>query len=106
MTAAILVNDSHWLPASDPRKHPFYITEAFQRLILNFIIDNRGKEFMDHCVNKTFRKVQDIHAFDASAHSFLRSRDAAGRKKVDQVGCVYGFMNSCPFLLLMLTAPG
>jgi hypothetical protein len=55
--AAILVNDSHWLPASDPRKDPFYITEAFQRLILNFIIDNRGEEFMDHHVNKTFRKV-------------------------------------------------
>ncbi|KAH9998459.1 hypothetical protein BJV74DRAFT_200503 [Russula compacta] len=56
--ATILVIDSHWLPASDPRKDPFYITEAFQRLILKFIIDNRGKEFMDHPVEKTFRKVQ------------------------------------------------
>ena len=50
--AKILVIDSHWLPASDSRKDPFYITEAFQRLILNFMIDNRGKEFMDHCVEK------------------------------------------------------
>jgi hypothetical protein len=52
--ANILVNDSHWLPAEDIRKDPFYITEAFQRLILNFIIDNRGQEFMDRRVNKNF----------------------------------------------------
>ncbi|KAI9507527.1 hypothetical protein F5148DRAFT_1376484 [Russula earlei] len=61
--AAILVIDSHWLDAPDPRKDLYYITEAFQRLILNFIIDNRGKEFM-HCrVDKTFRKVQETQGF-------------------------------------------
>ena len=86
--AAILVNDSHWLPASDPRKDPFYITEAFQRLILNFIIDNRGEEFMDHRVNKTFRKVQDMQHSHASAHSFLQSFDSGKRECVDPVGCV------------------
>ena len=67
--AAILVNDSHWLPASDLRKDPFYITEAFQRLILNFIINNRGREFMDHCVDKTFRKVHEMQASHASSLS-------------------------------------
>ena len=57
--AAILVIDSHWLAESDPRKDPCYITEAFQRLILQFIINNRGKEFMDHRVEKTFHAVQE-----------------------------------------------
>ena len=57
--AAIFVIDSHWLPASDLRKDPYYITEAFQCLILNFIIENRGKEFMDRPVEKTFRKVEE-----------------------------------------------
>ena len=55
--AAILVVDGHWLPASDPRKDPYYVTKAFQRLILNFI-ENRGEEFMDHPVEKTFREVR------------------------------------------------
>ena len=27
--ATVFVVDSHWLPASDPRKDPYYITEAF-----------------------------------------------------------------------------
>ena len=100
--AAILVNDSHWLPASDPRKDPFYITEAFQCLILNFFIDNRGEEFMDHRVNKTFRKVRDMQHSHASAHSFLQSLDSGKRESVDPVGCVCGSMNSCLFLLLCL----
>ena len=46
--AAILVIDRHWLKAPDPRKDTFYVTEAFQRLILRLMIENRGKEFMDH----------------------------------------------------------
>jgi hypothetical protein len=54
--AAILVIDSHWLPASDPRKDGRYITEAFQRLILDFMIKNRGEGFMEHRVDKTFRR--------------------------------------------------
>ena len=57
--ATILVIDSHWLAESDPQKDPCYITEVFQRLILQFIINNRGKEFMDHRVEKTFCAVQE-----------------------------------------------
>jgi len=81
--AAILVNDSHWLPASDPRKDPFYITEAFQRLILNFIFNNRGKEFMDRCVTKNFRKVHEIQASHGSSLSIFQSMDAARRESVN-----------------------
>jgi hypothetical protein len=98
--AAILFIDSHWLPASDPRKDLYYITEAFQRLILKFIIDNHGKEFMDHRVEKTFRKVKGIQ--DAWSSTQFQSFDAAAREGVTPVGCVCGSMNSCLFLLLCL----
>jgi hypothetical protein len=101
--AAILVIDSHWLPALDPRKDPYYITEAFQRLILKFIIDNRGKEFMDHRVEETFRKVGGIPGvFDGWSSTQFQSLDAAAQEGVTPVGCVCGSMNSCLFLLLRL----
>ena len=74
--AAIIVNDSHWLPASDPRTDLYYVTEAFQRLILNFIIDNRGKEFMDHPVEKTFREVQETRRFNACSATIFQTKDA------------------------------
>jgi len=61
--------------SDDPRKDPFYITEAFQCLILNFIIDNHGKEFMDHPVEKIFRKVQGTQASDAWSSSHVHSLD-------------------------------
>ena len=96
--ATILVIDSHWLPALDPRKDPYYITEAFQRLILKFIIDNRGKEFMDHRVEKTFRKVRGIGAYDTWPST--QSSDAAAREGVIPVGGVCGSLNFYLFLLL------
>jgi hypothetical protein len=99
--AAILLNDSHWLPASDPRKDRFYITEAFQRLILNFIINNSDKEFMDRRVAKTFRKVHEVQASHGSSFSSSALYDAANRG-VNTVGRVCGSMDSCPFLLLFL----
>ena len=109
--AAILVIDSHWLPASDLRKNTYYITEAFQRLILKFIIDNSGKEFMDRRVEKPFRKVHGIPASDGVSSTQFQSWDAATRAEhrvdtasiqegVIPVGCVCGSMNSCLFLLL------
>jgi hypothetical protein len=95
--AAILVIDSRWLPASDLRKNTYYITEAFQRLILKFIIDNRGEEFMDRRIEKTFRKVVGVQASNASSSIKALSFDATSRKRVNSVGCVCGSMNSCLF---------
>ena len=86
--AAILVNDSHWLPASDLRKNTYYITEAFQRLILEFIIDNHGEEFMDRRIEKTFRKVQGIQAPYAVSSTQALSFDATSQEGVNPVGCV------------------
>ena len=103
--AAILVIDRHWVPVSDPRKDRYYITEAFQRLILQFIIDNRGKEFMNHRVETVFRKVDGTQASNAWSSTSIQSFDAANREGDIQVGCVCGPMNSCPFLLLCLQGP-
>jgi hypothetical protein len=52
----ILVVDRHWLPASDVRNNPEYVNEAFQRLILQFILDNRDADFMEHPVSTTLRQ--------------------------------------------------
>ena len=58
--AAILYVDRHWFPASDPRNNLYYINEAFQRLILKFILDHRHNEFMHHPVDKIFRRVKQL----------------------------------------------
>ena len=44
--AAILVVDRHRLDDSETRNDPEYVPEAFQRLILSFILENAKKEFM------------------------------------------------------------
>jgi hypothetical protein len=88
--AAILVIDGHWLPASDLRKDPYYITEAFQRLILDFIIKNREEEFMKRRVDKTFRDPHSIQKCGASSSSHIQSLDAAERTGGKLVGCGCG----------------
>jgi hypothetical protein len=95
--AGILAVDRHWLPASDPRNNVYYINEAFQRLILKFILDHRGEKFMERGVQKTFRRVKGMQDSHANSATSTQSLDEANR-----VSCVYRSMNSCPFLLLCL----
>jgi hypothetical protein len=54
--ARILDVDRHWLEPSDTRNHPGYFNEAFQRLILQFILDNRKEGFMKHKVQRDPRR--------------------------------------------------
>ncbi|KAI0296841.1 hypothetical protein BC826DRAFT_187012 [Russula brevipes] len=44
--ASLLVVDRLWLEGSDPRRHVEYLCEAFQRLILGFILAHRNSNFM------------------------------------------------------------
>jgi len=100
--AAILLIDSHHLKAPDPRKDTFYVTEAFQRLILKFIIENRGKQFMDRPVEKTFRQVERLWGPDGRSVTNSQAADSANRS-VDSGTCpVCGSVNFCLFLLLCL----
>ena len=46
--ASIINADRHWVESSDPRNDPGYTNEAFQRLILQFILEHRNETFM-HC---------------------------------------------------------
>jgi hypothetical protein len=58
--AAILVVDRYWLNESETRNNEEYVAEAFQRLILKFILENRDKEFMTQSVGHQFRQVKVI----------------------------------------------
>jgi len=65
--AAILDVDRCWVKPSDPRKDPGYINEAFQRLILQFILEHRNEEFM-HCqVGSQRRHPEPMPAFFPSS---------------------------------------
>ena len=54
--AAIIVIDRHWFESDDPRNHPGYANEAFQRLILQFIFEHREKKFMRTPVRPQLRQ--------------------------------------------------
>ena len=58
--ATTIVVDSHWLPKSNVRKRPEYICEAFQCLILGFIISERSKDFMTCRVDKSLHQVYGV----------------------------------------------
>ena len=100
--AAILVIDSHWLEAPDPRKDTFYVTEAFQRLILKFMIENRGEEFMDHRVEKTFRKVERMRHPNGEWVTVSQNVDSVNQSVDSGMRPVCGSVNFCLFLLLCL----
>ena len=55
--ADVLLIDRHWIPESNVRKRPEYICEAFQRLILQFIVSNRDEDFMTCRVGNSLRQV-------------------------------------------------
>ncbi|KAF8341499.1 uncharacterized protein EI90DRAFT_2965881 [Cantharellus anzutake] len=56
--AEILVIDRYWLEDSETRNAPQYVSEAFQRLILQFILDNREADFMVREVKERPRRVE------------------------------------------------
>ena len=58
--AATIVVDSHWLTKSNVRKRPEYICEAFQHLILGFIVSEHSKDFMTCCVDNSLRHVYRV----------------------------------------------
>jgi hypothetical protein len=97
--AAILVIDGHHLKAPDLRKDKFYVTEAFQRLILKFIIENRGEQFMDHPVEKTFRREEGVPHSNGKSATGSQAADSAVRSGMRHV-C--GSVNFCLFLLSCL----
>jgi hypothetical protein len=77
--ASILVVDRHWLEDSNIRNEPEYINEAFQRLILRFILDHRDEEFMTgKVIERHFRPVEVI-----PQHLSLPTTDSQIRNEAD-----------------------
>jgi hypothetical protein len=97
--ASFLVVDRQWLPSSDVRNNPEYINEAFQRLIIKFILDNRDKEFMNCSVDVALRQVKGIAESQTLSSTTKQERDGTDREKnpkrcrletgSTEVGCVY-----------------
>jgi hypothetical protein len=101
--AAILVVDGHWLPESDVRKCPEYICEAFQRLILQFIISHRDEGFMTRRVGDSLRQVEGVAQSQALTITPTQQRDGLERenkRRRTEVGCVCAIFEFLSFLSL------
>jgi hypothetical protein len=105
--AAILVVDRHWLPKSSARKRPEYMCEAFQRLILRFIISERDKYFMTCRVGASLRREQSVAQSQALSTTPSQQRDMSeretsgiGRLYRIEVSCICGIFKFLSFLLL------
>ena len=98
--AHILNADGHWVESSDPRTDPGYINEAFQRLILQFILEHRNEPFMQHRVESQPRRPEEMSQFLSRSSDFSRKRSLSestipsGTKRLHMVEvgwcrCVY-----------------
>ncbi|KAG8961125.1 hypothetical protein FRC00_013191 [Tulasnella sp. 408] len=80
--AGVLRLDRYWLNDSDPINHPEYIVEVFQRLILQFILDNRGKDFMGLQVDPKRRDIPDTpRAMGLRSTTSQRSNSENAKKR-------------------------
>jgi hypothetical protein len=70
----ILNADRQWVESSDPRNDPGYFNEAFQRLILQFILEHRGEKFMQHRVESQPRRPELISGLLESLSSDPRRK--------------------------------
>jgi hypothetical protein len=105
--AAFLVVDRHWLSESS-RKRPDYICEAFQRLILQFLVSKRSEDFMTCRVGDSLRQVQWVAQSQALSTTPTQLVDGlerdtqAKRRRLDRtkVGCICAIFEFLSFLLL------
>jgi hypothetical protein len=83
--ASFLVVDRCWLPISDPRNDAEYLNEAFQRCILQFIIDHRDEKFMNCAVGTTLRTVEGVPPFQSLSSTRGLDKDAAERDNASDI---------------------
>jgi hypothetical protein len=88
--AGILQTDRFWLPKDDPRNHPEYVGEAFQRLVLDFLGQHHDDEFMDHeidpknpCFVETRPQVVTISCTPSQLDSAKQSEQQRKKRKLD-----------------------
>ena len=79
--ATILIVDRHWLDESETRNDPEYVSEAFQCLILQFILDHRDEEFMTREVEPEHRKSDQVGQNPNLLSTASSRRDQNNRKR-------------------------
>jgi hypothetical protein len=79
--AAILVVDRLWIPEPNVRKDPEYTCEAFQRLILQFIVSKRSEIFMNCPVSDKLRQVQGVALSQALSTTPSLRMDGSERER-------------------------
>ena len=55
--AALIKEDYHWVK-EEKHKHPEYLLDALQRIILNFVLENKEASFMDLQKSIEYRQVE------------------------------------------------
>ena len=57
--ATLIKKDYHWVK-EEKYKHPEYLLDALQRVILNFVLENKEASFMDLQKNIEYRQVEPL----------------------------------------------
>ncbi|KAG9049632.1 hypothetical protein FS837_009722 [Tulasnella sp. UAMH 9824] len=82
--------DRHWLPASDTRNDPEYSAEAFQRLILQFLIDHEkdgDESFMNQAIDSNTRELEGQGAqVPNSSTTNQRSHASSNKRASNRTG--------------------
>ncbi|KAG8916954.1 hypothetical protein FRC01_002755, partial [Tulasnella sp. 417] len=86
--------DRHWLPASEERNDPEYFAEAFQRLILQFLIDHNHDDdggFMNQPIESSPREVEQRRlqgpwaSRRSKLHGYFWNQDLDLDRSIDRV---------------------
>jgi hypothetical protein len=81
--AEILMVDRHWLKEGEPRNKSTYVVEAFQRLILQFILDNRDNAFMKLEVDTKLREVEKLEGLSGASHQHFNPKSSKKRQAIN-----------------------
>jgi hypothetical protein len=77
----ILTVDRYWLDEIETRNDPEYVPEAFQRLVLQFILDNHDEKFMTTKVKIQARQVGVVTKTPSLTATSAQLREAEGNRK-------------------------
>ncbi|KAG8984474.1 hypothetical protein FRB90_005305, partial [Tulasnella sp. 427] len=79
--AGILALDRHWLSNDEPRNNTVYFVEAFQRLILQFIVANRHKPFMTLPIHRVARQIEGVSRVISLSGTSGQMASSEGKRK-------------------------
>jgi len=81
----LIQTDYHWV-AEEKYKHPEYLHDALQRVILNFLLENKEESFMDLQKSPAYREVKIMNTpAPLSGPTTNHRRSASARKNKRKV---------------------